>query len=246
LNAGLPKALVPVGGRPMIDRLLDLCEPYVRAAVVVAHPSFAGAMRAHLASSGREGRSPVDCEVVVQREPTGMLDAILQARSVVERIRPDRVWTVWCDQVGLLPATLARLAEAETRNPPPALVFPAVLQPEPYIHFPRDASGRIVAVQQRREHDAMPDVGESDMGLFALSRAAYCDLLLEYAREATPGRATRERNFLPFIPWLAARASVVTIPSTDPREAVGINTPEQLRAVEAWLRERAGHATGDR
>ena len=53
-----------------------------------------------------------------------------------------------------------------------------------------------------------------------------------------PGRGTGERNFLPFIPWLAGRKPVVTFPCTDPMEALGINTPEDLQQVEAWLRSR--------
>jgi hypothetical protein len=31
---------------------------------------------------------------------------------------------------------------------------------------------------------------------------------------------------------------VTTIPCTDPREAIGINTPEELQHLERWLRER--------
>lgn len=235
LNAGAPKALVDVGGQPMIVRLLELARPHVGTVVVVAHPSFADDIRARLQGL-RADR--IAWEVVEQPTPTGMLDAILLGRPVVERTTPDRVWTLWCDQVGVLPATLARLVAAEQSSPAAALVFPTVAQRPPYIHFERDAAGRITGVLQRREHDPMPDSGESDMGLFALSRDAYCRLLPEYAAEVPPGRGTRERNFLPFIPWLAARARVETIPCTDPREAVGVNTPEDLRLVEAWLRER--------
>lgn len=236
LQAGAPKALVPVGGRPMIDRLIDVCRPHVESVVVVAHPSFAAEMRARLDATWSDR---IRCEVVEQAAPTGMLDAILLGLPAAERLNPQRIWTIWCDQVGVLPATLARLATAENARPSPDLVFPTVPQRKPYIHFPRDATGRIVDVLQRREQDAMPEDGESDMGLFALSRHAYCRRLPQFARESSRGRATGERNFLPFIPWLAARTSVVTIPCTDPREAIGINTPEELRDVEAWLLERA-------
>ena len=236
LQAGAPKALVQVGGRPMIHRLIEVCRPHVDRVLVVAHPSFGAEMRARLAA---EWRDCVRCDVVEQPAPTGMLDAILLGLPAAERHRPERIWTIWCDQVGVLPATLVRLAAAEDARPCPDLVFPTVRQRTPYIHFPRDATGRIVDVLQRREQDDMPADGESDMGLFALARNAYSTLLPQFARGSTPGRATGERNFLPFIPWLAARARVATIPCTDPREAVGINTPEDLRAVEAWLQERS-------
>ena len=85
----------------------------------------------------------------------------------------------------------------------------------------------------------MPAVGESDMGLFALTRDAFERQLPEYATGVTLGTGTGERNFVPFIPWLAQRGDVVTFPCTDPRESIGINTPEDLRVMEAWIGTRA-------
>jgi hypothetical protein len=102
----------------------------------------------------------------------------------------------------------------------------------------RDAQGRIIDVLQRREGDPMPSVGESDMGLFSLSPDAYFDLLPHFGRETAQAAATHERNFLPFLPWLVRRgASVFTFAATNEMEAVGINTPEDRRRVEAYLRE---------
>ena len=232
LRSTLPKALVRVNGRPMVDHLLDLYAPHVEYTVIVAHPSFARDVEAWADEAGC-------CEVVCQPSPTGMLDAILLADSAVSRLRPDSIWITWCDQVGVLPPTIERLALVSADEPPPALALPTVRRVQPYIHFARDADGRITGVLHRREGDEMPDEGESDMGVFAISREAFVRDLHEYASIAEPGRATGERNFLPFIPWLASRARVVTFPCTDPMEAIGINTPEELRDVEQWLRERS-------
>jgi hypothetical protein len=71
--------------------------------------------------------------------------------------------------------------------------------------------------------------------LFALSAGAYAELLPRYAREVEIGGATGERNFLPFIPWVARDHEVATFPCTNPMEAIGVNTPEELKAVEAYL-----------
>jgi NDP-sugar pyrophosphorylase family protein len=236
LQTSVPKALVPVAGRPMIDHLIALCRPHVEFVAVVAHPSFADEMRAHLAGVCGNG---LNCAVVEQPAPTGMLDAILQASPIVDRVRPERIWTLWCDQVGVLPATLQRLSVAERGDNAPAIVFPTVPQKNPYIHFQRDTAGLITRVLQRREKDLMPDDGESDMGLFSLSRETYSDALPRFAQETLTAPGTGERNFLPFIPWLAGRDIVTTIPCTDRREAVGINTPDDLRSIENWLRDRA-------
>lgn len=231
LGGNRPKALTPVAGRPMLDILGGLYEAFVSYTVVVANPAFAADVEQWTDDAGA-------AEVVVQSSPTGMLDAILLGGSAVMRLRPTSIWITWCDQVGVLPATLVRLDAATSMREPPALVMPTVHAPNPYIHFPRDASGRITGVLHRREGDAMPATGESDMGLFALSRHAFDALLPEYAKTVTTGAGTGERNFLPFIPWLAARETVVTIDATDPREALGVNTPQDLAAMEQWLRTR--------
>jgi hypothetical protein len=88
----------------------------------------------------------------------------------------------------------------------------------------------------------MPEVGESDAGLFSLSQAAYLDLLGRFAAAPGTGSATGERNFLPFIPWAAARGVVVTFPCTEAAEAIGVNTPEDLAAAERTLQRRAAEA----
>jgi hypothetical protein len=113
--------------------------------------------------------------------------------------------------------------------------MPTVIREDPYIHFERDRTGRITRVLHRREGDVMPRRGEGDIGLFALSRLACMELLPQYAREVEIGGATGERNFLPFIPWLSREHEIVTFACAHPMEAVGVNTPEELRMVENYL-----------
>jgi len=232
LGAAVPKLLVPVAGVPMVDRLARLYEPYVGRIVLIAHPSFATRLRHHV----EPWRLPVD--VAVQERPTGMLDALLLGADAVRSSNSDEVWITWCDQVGVHPATIRRLSHALGDDPDVALALPTVASETPYIHFARDPAGRIIDVRHRREGDAMPAAGESDMGLFALTRGAYLDDLPGYAQRPAIGRVTGERNFLPFIPWLAARRHVLTFPAVDEMEAVGVNTPDDLARIERYLAAR--------
>jgi bifunctional UDP-N-acetylglucosamine pyrophosphorylase/glucosamine-1-phosphate N-acetyltransferase len=231
LGGGTPKPLVRVNGRPMLDHLADLYGALVDHIVLIAHPSFAPDIRAWADAHGR-------VSVAEQEAPTGMLDAILLAGPAITERRPDVVWITWADQVGVLPATVARLAEVSAATPAPALALPTVRRRDPYTHFARDARGRLSRFLQRREGDPMPEEGESDMGLFSLTRPTFETDLHEYARGVQPGTGTGERNFVPFVPWLAQRREVVTFPCTHPTEAIGINTPEELRVIEDWLRTR--------
>jgi bifunctional UDP-N-acetylglucosamine pyrophosphorylase/glucosamine-1-phosphate N-acetyltransferase len=229
LGSGLPKLLTPVNGRAMIDHILDRYRNVVEAAVVVVHPASRPAVAVHL----RDCATPL--ALAEQTTPTGMLDAVLAAGSAVMHFNPARVWITWCDQVGISAATVNRLAELEDASPETAAILPVVSQPSPYIHFERDTAGRLTAVRQRREGDVMPETGTSDAGLFSLSHDAFAHLLPEFARGAERGARTGERNFLPFLPWLATQTLVTTF-EVAAEEAQGINTPEDLAAVEARLR----------
>ena len=231
LGAATPKLLTPVNGRPMLLHLLTLYARVADRVVVVVHPSAQEAVRLVLDVAAADGP-----DILVQDRPTGMLDAILIPRTGVEAARPRRVWITWCDQVAIHPRTIDRLVEAEGSGPLVAL--PTCRGESPYVHFARDGSGRIDRVLHRREGDPMPHTGESDAGLFSLSLGAYLELLPEFAMTPGAGTSTGERNFLPFIPWAGRRGPVVTFPCTEPAEAIGVNTAEDLASVERTLRGR--------
>jgi bifunctional UDP-N-acetylglucosamine pyrophosphorylase/glucosamine-1-phosphate N-acetyltransferase len=233
LQSPTPKVLAPVNGRPMIDHLFELYRRAVTRVVLVLHPAFEPMVREHCEATA------VDLHVTYARqpEPTGMLDAILLAASEVRAAGAGRIWITWCDQIGVHPNTIATLLRLSSERPEAPLIFPTARQETPYIHLERDASGRITAIHQRREGDQMPPAGESDMGLFSLSPDAYFNWLPRFGAEAAD--AARERNFLPFVPWLEQRGQhVVTFPCTDEMEAIGINTPDDRRRLEQYLLER--------
>lgn len=217
----------------MIDHLFDRYRHAVRRFVLVVHPSFESDVRRHV-----EQIAPsLDVDYAMQPHPTGMLDAILLASDAAKKRSAHRVWITWCDQIGVHPDTIATLARMSEEHSDVPAIFPTARQAAPYIHLDRDANGHITAIRQRREGDAMPPIGESDMGLFSLSPDAYFHLLPRFGGEAMNATATRERNFLPFMPWLVQQGrSVLTFPSTNEMEAIGINTPDDRRRLEEYLR----------
>ncbi len=218
----------------MIDHLFALYRDAVRRFVVVVHPVLESMIAGHC----RQSAPDLQIDYATQAHATGMLDAILLGTDAARAGNPDRVWITWCDQIAVHPQTISGLSRLSSSRSDADVIFPTTRQASPYIHLERDAGGRIVAVRQRREGDTMPDVGESDMGLFSLSPDAFFNALPVFGREATDAATTRERNFLPFMPWLAARGrDVVTFPATSEIEATGVNTPQDLRRIEHYLQE---------
>lgn len=224
LGSDDPKVLTRVAGLTMLDHLERLYRRRVDHLVVIAHPSFAGRVRDRLAAFGWRGT------VLEQREPTGMLDAIQLARPEVLRANPDRVWITWCDQIAMQPRSIDRMMELERRDPDADVLMPTSRAAGPYTHIERDDTGLVTRFLQQREGDAMPAEGESDAGLFSLSRRAFLEDLNWFAAAAPQGSSTAERNFVPFI----VGRRIAMFPC-DPIEATGVNTPEELRLVEAHV-----------
>jgi bifunctional UDP-N-acetylglucosamine pyrophosphorylase / glucosamine-1-phosphate N-acetyltransferase len=232
LGSSLPKVLHPVAGRPMLAHLAGLHGPWIDRWHIVVRPVDREAVAAASAALG------LDATIHEQPKPIGMLDAVLRPLDAVRRDAPACVWITWCDQIGIRPETLARLADAPC-GAGVTLTLPTCRKTEPYIHLDRDAAGRVTYVRHRREGEAMPAEGEADAGLFALSAAAYLDELPRYA--AAPdvaGATTGERNFLPFLPWIERAGRVDAFPCLDLEETIGVNTPADLAAIEAYLASR--------
>jgi bifunctional N-acetylglucosamine-1-phosphate-uridyltransferase/glucosamine-1-phosphate-acetyltransferase GlmU-like protein len=200
--------------------------------VIIVSPSAADVVSRALRSA------PLRIDLVPQANPTGMLDAILLARQAIEASQPRRVLITWCDQVAILPATAAAVLSAADASPEPDLVLPTCRSEHPYVHLERDRVGRVSKVLHRREGDEMPEFGESDAGVFDLSLRCYREWLPQFAAAPEVGARTAERNFVPFVAWVAQRGTVVTVPCTEPEEAIGINTPDELARIEAHLRAR--------
>ncbi len=229
LNSSIPKVLYPVKGKPMIDYLFALYNTFVDRFILILHPSFEEAVREHSSST------PVSVEYHVQESPTGMLDAILIPREKIQQLAPQHIWITWCDQIGVRPGTIRKLAALTEQHPDAPLVFPTIHRPNPYIHFVRDEKNRIVNVLHRREGDEMPEIGEGDLGLFSLSYPAYAHELVAFSGQLQTGSRTRERNFLPFIPWINRTAEVITFSGEHESESIGINDAADLKLLEGML-----------
>jgi hypothetical protein len=182
----------------------------------------------------------LDVRFAHQQQPTGMLDAILLAAEAAAQEIRDRVWITWCDQIGVHPdtiATLGRLSRDESSTA--AILSRHRAQSSPYIHLDRDANGRITAIPStpRGRRDAH-GWRERHGVVLAFAGGLLRIGFRSFGLEATQASATRERNFLPFIPWLIrrrARGCHIFHRPTSSRPSVSTR-PTTRRRLEAYLR----------
>ncbi|MBF0149088.1 MAG: NTP transferase domain-containing protein [Magnetococcales bacterium] len=225
-----PKILYPLLGRPILDWLLDALQDVMHRVVLVLSPHARTQVEPQFFSRmGSQGR------VVIQTEPRGMADAVLQAES---EVRTPHCLVVWGDQATLSRRTIRRCALAHEQTGTPHLTLATIMKEQPYIHFQRDANGKIIRVQQAREGEIKERIGENDCGLF-LFHAQTLFSTLHHCRDhgLARGSNTREFNLLQTLPLFEQKGGdVVTVRINDERETMGVNTPEEAKIVEEILK----------
>jgi bifunctional UDP-N-acetylglucosamine pyrophosphorylase / glucosamine-1-phosphate N-acetyltransferase len=233
LGGDLPKLLAPLGHGATVWSVLSrkLLAVADHVSLIVSPAGFAPVSEV----IEREGLGH-RVSLTVQHTPAGMGDAIFRAAPVWSRATT--ILIVWGDQVFVSEKTLCR-ACAIHNDDPATVVIPLVAMAHPYVEYCFDSSGRLDAIKQSREGDECAVHGYADIGTFVLSVEGLQACWREYQAASNAGTLTREINFLPFMPWLAARGwGVRRFTVADPREARGINTPEDLAFFQAIMAAR--------
>jgi len=220
-----PKILFPIAGKPILEWLVDLLSPLCGQFVFVVSPEGAEPVEDLVARL-----LPDRYEIAIQPWPRGMADAIACGLPAV---KTPNTMIVWGDQVALQRASLEFCMRIHQGPAQPSATCPTLWREHPYIHFERDASGKMTHLLQAREGDSLPERGESDSGVFFFRTAALrreLPGLLESGK--CIGRQTGELNFLPVFPLLER---LISVPIMTEAESVGINSRADAEYLERHL-----------
>lgn len=231
LGQSRPKILFPILGKPILDWLVGSLGPFAGRFVFVLAPESRPEVEPLLEKSLKDRY-----DIAIQKDPAGMADAVWQAKPWV---RTAQSMVVWGDQVGLTRNTIAACLHLHASRPDAALTFPTVWRQHPYIHFERDAEGRLTQVYQARESAHALAEGENDCGIFFFRSRNLFDII-EAARAAAAsiGEKTGEFNLLPLLPQFEQAGSVMTLRIPGLEESLGVNTPDDARRIEDILKRR--------
>lgn len=224
-----PKILYPVAGRPILDWLIDLLESRCKKLIFVLSPSGVSFVRPFL-----EKRIPGRYEIVIQDEPRGMADAIFQA---VPKLNTHFSLILWGDQAAIRPVTLEGVMKIQQFNQEAQLTLPIVQRKNPYVHYATDNAGHLTHVFERREGAAMPEIGESDCGLFVANTKRLQEIF-EQEREKgiALSQTTKEWNFLPLLPkFEIGGESVNALRLESLEETIGVNNISEAAILEKYL-----------
>ncbi len=223
-----PKILYPIAGRPILDWLIDLLEPRCTKLIFSLSPQGVDHVLPHL-----EQRLPGRFDVAVL-DSRGMADSIFAA---VTKVTTPNTLIIWGDQVAIRPTTLRHVMQIEQFTPGAKLTLPLVQRESPYVHYASNEAGQFTHVQEKREGAAMPEVGESDCGLFACDTARLKEIFdQEIKKGITLSPATKEWNFLPMLPQFeTGDQSVTGLRLTSLEETIGVNDKNDAAILEEYL-----------
>ena len=227
-RAGLPypKTLYAVQGKPILVRIHELLADLDPCPTVIVSLSGQADVAACLA------QKRLAAHIVVQTEPRGMGDAVLQFRLSPAYPASSDVLLVWGDIPFIQPQTVVAVVEAH-RQTDNDFTFATRRADSAYTIVTRDDEGNVLRVSETREMGAAaPQPGERDMGLFVFRKDPVFDLL-QQDLSGRVGMTTGEHGFLYVIEHLVARGyRVQGLPVATELDMVSLNA---LKDIEAFL-----------
>ena len=224
MRSALPKALHPLGGRPMLHHLLASCAGVFERAVIVAGPdmpALAAAAAPH--------------PVVVQHERLGTAHAALQAAG---EFGTGDVAVLYADNPLIRPATLRRLRDARAGA---GLVLLAMRPADPARY------GRVITQGDTVERIVeWADATEAERAVGLCNAGVICAAAHDLQRwlHAVGNANSKSEYYLTDVVAIA-RAEGVRVAAVEAPEAElrGVNSRAELAAAEAtlqgFLREEA-------
>ncbi|PKR87181.1 bifunctional N-acetylglucosamine-1-phosphate uridyltransferase/glucosamine-1-phosphate acetyltransferase [Pleomorphomonas diazotrophica] len=228
MKSDLPKVLHAVGGRPLIDAVLESARAGGASRVAVVIGAGADRVRAHL------GKVAPDAQVFEQRERLGTAHAALAAREALAT-HHGPVLVLFGDTPLVRPATIASLVDRLSAGADIALLGFTTDAPTGYGRLIIQ-EGRLLAIVEEKDADtATKSIRLCNSGIMAFRPGLLPDLLDAIGNENAKG----EYYLTDAVAVGTARGlRAEAVIGKDEDEFVGINDRAQLAAAEAIFQQR--------
>jgi bifunctional UDP-N-acetylglucosamine pyrophosphorylase / glucosamine-1-phosphate N-acetyltransferase len=227
MKSELPKVLVPVAGRPMIEYVLDALSAAGIADILLVVGYRSDLVRAALAN--RAG-----LRFVEQAEQLGTGHAVMVCRAELERRTDATVFVLAGDSPMMQASSLVALVEEFSRRRPACLMGTAHKpSPQGLGRIVRDAAGNFDKIVEEKDATAAQRaISEVNLSTYVFD----CGQLL-WALERVQNNNAQREYYITDVPGILKQAGkeVVALDVLKPVEALSINTIEELAVVEREL-----------
>lgn len=227
MKSALPKVLHEIGGKPMVQHVLDAAHIAGANKKVVVVGFGAECVETALGNQA---------EFVVQEEQLGTGHAVMQAKEYLRDF--DGTVMVLCGDTPLLTGETLKKLFAEHKSAAAAATVLTAHMPNPtgYGRVIRDASGQVLKIVEQKDANSRElAVNEINTGIYCFERAALFDALQNINCDNMQG----EYYLTDVIGILATSHSKVwAVQVDDYQDTLGINSRMQLAEAEKIVRRR--------
>lgn len=227
MRSKLPKVLHKVGGKPMLQHVLDAADAAGAAEKIVIVGHEAELVEAMVGEQGK---------IVLQAEQLGTGHAVMQTQDALADFKGTVM--ILCGDTPLLDgAELKKFYEAHVQSGAAATVLTAQMDnPFGYGRIVRDAEGNVQGIVEEKDADAQQKlIKEVNTGIYCLE----CPLMFEVLSTLTCDNAQGEYYLTDVLTKLnAAGRKVGGVVTEDSDMVMGINSRRQLAEAESVMRER--------
>lgn len=227
MRSKLPKVLHKVGGKPMLQHVLDAADAAGATEKIVIVGHEAELVEAMVGEQGK---------IVLQAEQLGTGHAVMQTQDALADFKGTVM--ILCGDTPLLDgAELKKFYEAHVQSGAAATVLTAHMDnPFGYGRIVRDAEGNVQGIVEEKDADAQQKlIKEVNTGIYCLE----CPLMFEVLSTLTCDNAQGEYYLTDVLTKLnAAGRKVGGVVTEDSDMVMGINSRRQLAEAESVMRER--------
>jgi bifunctional UDP-N-acetylglucosamine pyrophosphorylase/glucosamine-1-phosphate N-acetyltransferase len=228
MKSELPKVLHPLGGKPLFLHAMDSARRLA--------PRIVAVVVGHGAAAVRQARPSAEIVWVTQERQLGTGHAVLCAQQAFDNFTGD-ILILSGDVPLIREQTLRELLERHrSRDAALTLLTAQLPDPKGYGRIMRDGAGNISGIVEEKDATAAQRaIAEVNAGIYA-ARAPF----LFAALPAVKNSNQQGEYYLPDIVGvgLDQRRVIETLRVEDPGEMMGINSREELAAMERNLRQR--------
>jgi bifunctional UDP-N-acetylglucosamine pyrophosphorylase/glucosamine-1-phosphate N-acetyltransferase len=228
MKSDLPKVLHRVGGKPLFMHVLSTARRLKprQVTIVVGH----GAQAVKQAYRGE------DAAWVMQEQQLGTAHAVLCAKNSFRGFTGDIL--ILSGDVPLISERIlnAMMHLHQKHDASLTLLTTSVKKPAGYGRILRDGGGNLAGIVEERDAtDAQKKIQEVNAGVYLASQAFLFSSLEEVQNNNAQGE-----YYLPDAVTIGLNRGkrIATVNADDAREVMGINTREELAAMERTLQER--------
>lgn len=231
MNADLPKVLVPLKGKPLIKHLLEA----IAKSGVSPNPILVVGQKRELVMN----KLGPTYRYAVQAEQLGTGHAVNSARQLAEN-QADHILVLYGDHPYVSAETIKKLSEAHIQSEGVLTVATVIVKNFDdwravffdFGRIVRDESGQIVKIIERKDAtDIEKQITEINPAYFCFKASWLWQHLSKIKKQNSQG----EYYLTDLIGLAQNQGHIINSIAIEPREALGVNTAEQLIMLEKDL-----------